>query len=77
MDLDGLLNSILADLYDPLVMPQELTKAHQKLDKVVESAYGRKFDDDSQRVSYLFEPYQTLSGELFAGTKKKGKGKKI
>jgi hypothetical protein len=34
--------------------PSSLTKAHQKLDKAVEAAYGRAFDDDSQRVVYLF-----------------------
>jgi hypothetical protein len=67
----------LADLYDTTAIMPELLKAHQKLDKAVESAYGRKFDDDSQRVAYLFELYQKLSGELFVETKKRGKGRKI
>jgi hypothetical protein len=67
----------LADLYDPLAMPQALTKAHQRLDKAVESAYGRKFDDDSQRVAYLFALYQALTGELFTEEKKRGKGRKV
>ncbi|WP_461251934.1 type IIL restriction-modification enzyme MmeI, partial [Treponema sp. R8-4-B8] len=40
-------NASLADLYDPLTMPKELLKAHQKLDKAVETAYGRSFDNDS------------------------------
>ncbi|GHU13691.1 methylase [Spirochaetia bacterium] len=69
--------STLADLYDPLTMPSELLKAHQKLDKAVETAYGRQFDDDSQRVAYLFELYQKLSGELFVDEKKRGKGRKV
>jgi hypothetical protein len=69
-------DSTLADLYDPLTMPSVLTKAHQKLDKAVEAAYGRSFDDDSQRVAYLFELYQKLSGELFVEEKKRGKGRK-
>jgi hypothetical protein len=69
-------DSTLADLYDPLTMPSVLTKAHQKLDKAVETAYGRSFDDDSQRVAYLFELYQKLRGELFVEEKKKGKGRK-
>jgi len=43
----------------------------QKFDKVVESAYGRSFNDDSQRVAYLFEMYQKLCGELFVEGKKK------
>ncbi|GHU31078.1 methylase [Spirochaetia bacterium] len=69
--------SSLADLYDPTAMPPELVKAHQKLDKAVEAAYGRTFDDDSQRVAYLFELYQKLAGELFAETKKRRrKGRK-
>jgi len=70
-------NASLADLYDPLTMPKELIIAHQKLDKAVEAAYGRTFDDDGQRVAYLFELYQKLTGELFTETKKTGKGKKI
>jgi len=69
-------NSSLADLYDPVAMPSALSKTHQKLDKAVESTYGRSFDDDSQRVAYLFELYQKLSGELFVEEKKRGKGRK-
>jgi tryptophan 2,3-dioxygenase len=57
-------NSNLAALYDPLTMPKELLKAHQKLDKAAEAAYVRSFDDD-QRVAYLFELYQKLTGNLF------------
>jgi len=51
-----------------------LVKAHQKLDKAVEVAYGRSFNDDGQRVAFLFELYQQLSGELFVEGKKRGKG---
>jgi hypothetical protein len=66
----------LATLYDSNTMIPELVKAHQKLDKAVEAAYGRAFDDDSQRVAYLFELYQKLCGELFVEGKKRGKGRK-
>ena len=53
----------LADLYDPLTMPPELRKAHQKLDKAVDAAYGYKGRaDDAERVAFLFERYQALSG---------------
>jgi hypothetical protein len=62
----------LADLYDPVAIPPALSKAHQKLDKAVEAAYGRTFVDDSQRVAYLFEQYQRLAGELFVEGKRKG-----
>jgi hypothetical protein len=68
--------SSLSDLYDPISMPPELVKAHQKLDKAVEKAYGRTFDDDSQRVAYLFELYQQKSGELFVDEKNRGRGRK-
>src|SRR6185295_15666339 len=44
----------LADLYDPLTMPTELVKAHQRLDKVVEVAYGyRDLKTDAARVAFL------------------------
>jgi hypothetical protein len=69
-------NDSLAALYDPLTMPKELVKAHQKLDKTVEVAYGRSFDDDGQRVAYLFGLYQKKCGELFVEEKKRGKGRK-
>jgi hypothetical protein len=66
----------LATLYDRNTMVPELVKAHQKLDKAVEVAYGRSFNNDSQRVTYLFELYQKLCGELFVEGKKRGKGRK-
>jgi hypothetical protein len=69
-------NSTLADLYDPLAMPPKLLAAHNKLDKAVDSAYGRSFENDTERVTYLFELYQKLSGELFIEEKKHGKGRK-
>jgi hypothetical protein len=58
-------------------MPPKLVKVHQKLDKAVEAAYGRSFDDDRWRVAYLFELYQKLSGELFMETRKWGKRRKV
>jgi hypothetical protein len=67
----------LAQLYAPDMMIPELAKAHQKLDRAVDAAYGRSFADDSERVAYLFELYQKLSGELFRKEKKRGKGRKI
>ncbi|GHU03391.1 hypothetical protein FACS1894147_07260 [Spirochaetia bacterium] len=66
----------LADLYDKNAMPPELTKAHQKLDKTVEKAYGKSFEDDPGRVAYLFELYQKITGDLFIEIKKKRIGRK-
>jgi hypothetical protein len=54
-------NSSLADLYDQLTMPAELLKAHQELDRVVDSAYSRKtFKSDAERLEFLFEMYKKL-----------------
>jgi hypothetical protein len=69
--------STLAILYNPATMPPKLVKAHQKLDKAVEAAYSRAFANDSERVAYLFELYQKLSGELFVDAKKRGKGRSL
>ena len=67
----------LADLYESTTMLPELVRAHQKLDKAVEAAYGRTFDNDGQRVAFLFEQYQKLTGDLFAKPVKIKKSKTI
>ncbi|GHT48964.1 methylase [Spirochaetia bacterium] len=51
-------NLSLASLYDSNTMIPELIKAHQQLDRAVERAYGKTFEDDRQRVAFLFEMYQ-------------------
>lgn len=54
----------LADLYDELVMPPELRKAHQENDRAVMEAYG--FDwrtmTESECVAELMKMYKKLSG---------------
>jgi hypothetical protein len=65
----------LADLYDPLSMPPELLKAHQKLDAAVDKAYERSggkksYKSDAERVAFLFELYQQYTSLLPADTKK-------
>ena len=58
-------NSTLADLYDPLVMPDDLRSAHNALNKSVDSAYGKKsFSNEAERVAYLFSRYQVLTSLL-------------
>lgn len=55
-------NSSMSDLYDPLYMPSELLKVHEKLDKVMEKAYrSKKFENDTDRLSYLFELYEKMT----------------
>ena len=67
--------SSLADLYDPLTMPPELTRAHEALDRAVDAAYGRKtFKSDAERVAFLFERYQEYTSLLRVPEKpKRGK----
>ena len=55
----------LADLYDPLTMPPDLVKAHQKLDAAVDAAYGYKgAATDAARVAFLFGRYQEITSLL-------------
>ena len=66
--------SSLADLYDPLTMPPELLKAHQRLDTAVDSSYGRKsFKNDAERVAFLFELYRQYTSCLPEGNVKRGR----
>lgn len=54
----------LADLYDTLLMPADLRKAHQENDKAVMEAYGfRKDISESECVAELFRLYQDLTKE--------------
>jgi hypothetical protein len=70
--------SSLADLYDPLTMPQVLLKAHQKLDAAVDAAYqpsgGKKtYATDADRVAFLFDLYQRITSLLPAAKPSKAK----
>jgi len=57
--------STLADLYDPLTMPPELTKAHVDLDRAVEKCYrAEPFRSDRERVEHLFRLYEQLTAPL-------------
>jgi hypothetical protein len=71
-------SSSLADLYDPLTMPQVLLKAHQKLDAAVDAAYqpsgGKKtYITDAERVAFLFDLYQRITSLLPAARPSKTK----
>ena len=67
--------SSLADLYNPLTMPPTLIKAHNDLDKAVDSAYRTApFTSEANRMVYLFELYEKYTADLF--TKEKSKKKK-
>ncbi len=64
--------SSLADLYDPLTMPEVLLRAHQQLDKAVDTAYGKtNFKTEAERVAFLFELYQKYTSLLPVAKAKK------
>jgi len=55
----------LADLYDPLIMPQELLNAHKELDRAVMKLYGFSKDTTEPAiVAALMERYRELAGGL-------------
>jgi len=66
--------SSLADLYNPLTMPPALVKAHNELDKAVDTAYSKQaFTSEAKRMEFLFELYEKYTAGLFV---KEKKGKK-
>lgn len=68
--------SSLADLYDPNTMPPDLVAAHHKLDKAVDLCYrSSAFTNDTKRIEFLFELYNSYTAELFSEGKKKRKVK--
>jgi len=57
--------STLADLYDPLIMPAALVRAHVELDREVEKCYrAEAFHSDRERVEFLFRLYEQLTAPL-------------
>jgi hypothetical protein len=62
----------LATLYDPDLMPANLRRAHQALDRAVDRLYTpRGFASDRERVEHLFALYESLAAPLLAGPKRK------
>ena len=60
-------DSSLADLYDPLLMPSDLQKAHRALDSAVMKLYGfpvKKDFTEADCVAALMEIYHNLTGEM-------------
>lgn len=63
----------IADLYDPENMPEDLRRAHDRNDEVLERIYiGRRFRNDTERLEKLFELYtkMTQGGEAAKGKAK-------
>ena len=64
----------LADLYDPDLMPTDLRRAHQALDRMVDRMYRPGgFALERERVEYLFMLYEKMSVPLGAEMKVKRK----
>ena len=62
----------IADLYDPDAMPDDLRRAHDENDEVLERIYiGRRFRNDTERLEKLFEMYTRMTANQ--PTPKKGK----
>ncbi|MDE0412674.1 MAG: class I SAM-dependent DNA methyltransferase [Gammaproteobacteria bacterium] len=70
-------NATLADLYDPDLMPPNLRKAHQALDRAVDRLYRRTgFVSERERVEHLFMLYEKMRAPLAASTKKRRQRKR-
>ena len=62
----------LADLYDPDLMPTNLRRTHQVLDRAVDRLYRRiGFASERERVEHLFALYEKMRAPLEAGMKRK------
>lgn len=62
----------IADLYDPDAMPDDLRRAHEDNDEVLERIYiGRRFRNDTERLEKLFEMYTKMTANQ--PTPKRGK----
>ena len=57
----------IADLYDPEKMPDDLRRAHEANDEVLERIYiGRRFRNDTERLEKLFELYTKMTNKRAA-----------
>lgn len=60
----------IADLYDPEKMPDDLRRAHEANDEVLERIYiGRRFRNETERLEKLFDLYTKMTTK--PGTQKK------
>ena len=65
-------DATLADLYDPDLMPPNLRRAHQALDRAVDRLYRKSgFASERERVEHLFMLYEKMRSPIDAGMKVK------
>ncbi len=71
------LGATLAVLYDPDLMPPNLRRAHQALDRTVDRFYRRGgFASERERVEHLFMLYEKMRAPLAVSTKKRVRRKR-
>ncbi len=71
-------DATLADLYDPDLMPVNLRRAHQALDRAVDRLYRpRKFSSERERVEHLFTLYERMRAPLATAGKKKRRRRRV
>jgi len=70
----------IADLYDPAAMPDDLRRAHEENDEVLERIYiGRRFRNDTERLEKLFDLYTRMTADAGpkGGAKAKPRSRKV
>lgn len=68
----------IANLYDPETMPENLRRAHDHNDEVLERIYiGRRFKNDTERLEKLFELYTKTITNQSGSTKSSARNQKI
>ena len=71
-------DATLADLYDPDLMPVNVRRAHQALDRAVDRLYRpRKFSSERERVEHLFTLYERMRAPLATAGKKKRRRRRV
>lgn len=59
---EALFPATIAELYDPGRMPEDLRRAHDENDEVLERIYvGRRFRNDTERLEKLFDLYTKMT----------------
>jgi len=60
----------IADLYAPDKMPDDLRRAHERNDEVLERIYiGRRFKNDTERLEKLFDLYTKMTADSAKGVR--------
>ncbi len=69
-------DSTLADLYDPDLMPPNLRRAHNDLDRSVDHLYkSSKFHSERERIEHLFGLYEKMQMPLMSDNKRDRPGR--